>query len=731
MLTATVRAFNGTPTLHLNGEPVNGIMQWHRWPEAEDVRNFARAGVNILSFMGNIWLGEEHERNKDASQEYHFNDGRMPCLTMDPERIQLVMDTLTRANPDLLVLPRIRLIPPDWWRERHPEEVIRHYLPDTREFAAGKWAAITSTLWREAALAALSETVRYFEAHWGDRVIGYHSGFGDCAEHAYYWGGISDYSRPQVEAFRRWLKAQYKHCEALREAWRDPAIDFHTADVPPPERRLRQANRDQVLYHPDSEQWVIDYQRFASEAMAESVVLQAVAVKAALRSLGRTKLFGAFYAYHNLPANVSHSHYNTGHDAHDLVLTCPDIDFICAPIGYSARQPGGVSTAQVLPGSIRLHDKLYYAEDDTGTHRVKRHHGYVLKSAGAAVQVARRNFLDIWSTGGTLWWMDLNGEGWFRDESVMAEFARLRAFADDHLANRTSLAQTAVFVSDRSMHYQRMDSVALSGVLVERQLNEICALGAGYDAYRIEDLPRLVEKVGLSRYRFCIFLDTLAVDDEIRTLVHRHLAAGNRTLLWCYAPGLIRNGEWDEGGASDLTGMDLRPLTSPGRAALAAETWLGGTRLVYGSERNLYPRLVGNDRRAELLGFYVEGENGATPDPDHDESPALMQRSFPTHRSIWSGVPGLPSSLLARFAEEAGVHLYCHGGHQVVAGPGWLGVHAKRSGPTEIRLPEPAAVTDWLTGERLGEVLTAFSVDLRRGETRLFEVAPRHEAQRE
>ena len=99
-----------------------------------------------------------------------------------------------------------------------------------------------------------------------------------------------------------------------------------------------------------------------------------------------------------------------------------------------------------------------------------------------------------------------------------------------------------------------------------------------------------------------------------------------------------------------------------------------------------------------------------------------MAKRLPDWRSIWSSSPGMPSALLAHFAAEAGVHLYGSRGDQILAGPGWLSVHAKCSGDLAITLPAPATVRDAISGEELGQNIRTFTLTTTRGETRLFKI---------
>jgi hypothetical protein len=58
--------------------------------------------------------------------------------------------------------------------------------------------------------------------------------------------------------------------------------------------------------------------------------------------------------------------------------------------------------------------------------------------------------------------------------------------------------------------------------------------------------------------------------------------------------------------------------------------------------------------------------------------------------------------------------------------PGWLAVHAAFDGDRTIRLPDPATLVDFFTGETLtvpaGQPAPRFTVAMRRGDTRIWKV---------
>lgn len=709
-LKTSVRLYGGVPTIHVNEVPVTGLMHWNRHMEAEDVRNFSRAGVRFFSFIGNIDL-------EDGTQA---DDGTRACFqTMTPAFLDSNMETILANAPDALVIPRFRLQASEAWKERHPGSLMRYYNLKTRSFEDGAMASPGCDVWISDALDALARAVDFCERHWGDHILGYHSGFGHCAEHVWYWGPkIADYHPAMLSHFRLWLRQHYRNDAALRDAWRNPAVTLDNAEFPAPERFCDFTPLTASLLNPAGEQELIDLLRFHSEFMATLVTRQAKCVKQRLAELGSEKIFGAFYCYANLPAN-SISHYAGGQDAHRIVLECPELDYLSAPVGYSARQPGGVSSAQLLPASAELAGKLYFAEDDTGTHLSQRPHNILPATAEQSRQMMTRGFLDVWRSGGTQWFMDLFGEGIFRDPLLLENVDRIVSFAERHLADRQSTAGIAVFLSDRSLSCSKTFQF-LTGGLIEQQLNEIAAIGASYDLFRLEDLPELVRQHRLGQYRFAIVLNAHLLDEVLREVINCELKKNGRTILWLHAPGLIRNGRFDVEGCNTLTGIRC-VMAEQQRTSLLTEALVDGKRFSYGTPRNVNPRLYGTDPEALPLGWIVEGT--WTPFRQGANGAALLKKQFPEWTSIWSASPNLPSALLSIFAEQAGVHLYTSRGDQLFQTANWVALHSKWDAPLTLRFPEPGNWRDAFTGEMLVRGSDSFATVTRRGENLILERA--------
>lgn len=711
---AEIRSFGGAPAVFLDGKPTTALMHWTRNPQSADTILFRNEGIHFYSFMGNLAVPAPEGT---PEEELEFHDGGLPRMLLTPENIDKLMTRLVADDPEIKILPRIIMNPPVWWEKRHPEERMRFYSYPKRCYVDGPRASLASDSWRETWEKRLAETVRHFEAKWSEYIFGYHTGLGHCGEHDYmWWDNAADFSPMHHRVFLRWLEAKYKNIGELNRAWRSEFRSFAEIPVTDAVRFDQAGPRTPALFLPEKEQDLIDFQEFCSDLMADTLLNEARVVKQTLRECGSTKLFGAFYGYVNLVANSSQT--TVGHSALNRVLESPDVDFLCGPLSYGARQAGGAALHQMIPGAITLHNKLFFSEDDTGTHLYPGpHHGYLPEDAATACHMFRRNFAATWSSGGTQWWMDLYGSGWFLDPALGAEFRLEREFAERHFGRRESVAEIAVFASLRTTYAMRDNPVPLTGSLIEHQLMEIAACGAPFDLFAEDDLPLLAERGKLKQYRFCIFLNTLDPSEAVRRTVSDELAKNGRSILWFYAPGYYRHHERDAAFAEELTGLRFR-VAETGIMPMLTETRLNGIRTTYGLTRAVYPRLVCDDPAAESLGYFINGTTIAG--QPCGSGTALARKKNEDWTALWSASPCLPAAWLTEFARGAGVHIWSERGDQIFTAPDWVAVHAKWDGPLTLRLPRRMSLHAYPGGNVFPET-DALELNVRRGETLLFE----------
>ena len=144
--------------LCIDGKPSTCLMHWHRHPGMEDARFFAECGIDLLSFIGHLPLRKE----PDVAPDY--SDGMGATFReLTHEAIDGLFHTLLQGNPRLLVLPRLRITVPKWWKEEHPETLIQSYSLTRRTIERGPLVSAHCKEWRSLVAHSLEETVRYLK----------------------------------------------------------------------------------------------------------------------------------------------------------------------------------------------------------------------------------------------------------------------------------------------------------------------------------------------------------------------------------------------------------------------------------------------------------------------------------------------------------------------------------------------------------------------------------------
>jgi hypothetical protein len=175
------------------------------------------------------------------------------------------------TDPDAHFLWRIAFAPVGKWQDEYPEAVIR--------FADGSVGgpSVCADRWWQLAKEQLVALVKLVEQEdEGGATLGYHLDYGEwfLPESAGY-----DTSEAALQAFREWLRRQYKgDSVVLRACWFNGEVSFSTATIPPFQPALPHG-RVKHFYHPRREGRWIDYHRFLSDITARRILELARAVK--------------------------------------------------------------------------------------------------------------------------------------------------------------------------------------------------------------------------------------------------------------------------------------------------------------------------------------------------------------------------------------------------------------------------------------------------------------------
>ena len=362
-----------------------------------------------------------------------------------------------------------------------------------------------------------------------------------------------------------------------------------------------------------------------------------------------------------------------------------------------------------LTGSVRLHGKLWFDENDIRTWlldaRNSRGWGRTDTYEGTRGQL-QRELANVLCQATGQWWFDMSG-GWYDDPRILADIGAMNRIAEASLAwDRSAVDEIAVVADDRSLHLMQVGN-RLSRPLLLEQLPELGHVGAPVGFYALADLERLAPR------KMYVFLNALAPTADQRRAIAR-LKGQGRVLVWLYAPGVYRDGQLDPAGIEELTGLRVAMDRRPARLEVKSP-W--GT---YGASFDVAPVFFADDSRAEVQGRLADGR------------PGLVRRELDGWTSVYSSAPKLPAGLLGELADRAGVHRYLRRpeAHDVIyANRSLLALCVSEPGPRIVRLPCTCDVYDLFAGGKpIATAARQFTVTMERNQTKLLhlaEVAPR------
>ncbi|MFA6546501.1 MAG: beta-galactosidase [Limisphaerales bacterium] len=620
-----------------------------------------------------------------------------PGTAVDWTNVDAACGSVLQMNPDALLLPRMGMDPPLWWREANTNDVMQ--WEDGRRAAA----VPASPRYRHDAAERLAALVAHLEEKFGEHMAGYHpcgQNTGEWFYHDTWKRPLNGYAPADLTAWREWLKKRYRSQEALRRAWGKADAGFDTVSVPTATQR--HASPAGTFRDPGTEKPLLDWAEFQQEAMADCVCELARSARQASR--GR-KLVVFFYGYVFEFAPVGNGASTAGHYALRRALDCPDIDVLCSPISYFDRGLGQGAPSMTAAESVALAGKLWLNEDDTHTHLAtgtppgSRDHVGTLEESNAELvrnvaQEAIRNF-------GT-WWMDLGATGWFNDPGLWAAMSRLRAIDEPLLKKPLPFRpEIAAVIDERAMQRITPAGSVVTRLGVYEARAALGRMGAPYGQYLIDDVAS-----GRVPAKMFVFLNAWSLTATERTQLLKATRGSAR--VWCYTPGYFDGDTVSTGAMRELTGFELKPASVAKAWATPTEAGrkLGLTRAwgVANAVKPLFAAVASGD---EVLATYPDG------------TPAVAMRRGASGASVFVGVPGLTSELLRAAARAGGSHLFAETDCNVYANDLFLALHASEEGTITLNTGRAGAVSDVFTGTEIGRG-PGISLRLRRGETRVL-----------
>ncbi len=433
------------------------------------------------------------------------------------------LDRILAADPEARIIMRLHLDVPEWWEQRHPDGCCQ--LEDGRLLRQ----SFSSPVWLDDMDRVLREVVAWLHAsRYAPYLIGVHLAAGGTEEWVHhYFQNYEDKNPSRAEAFAAYLAEVYPDDTARRAAWGQagPAVTEEALCVlsRPPESRWRDSRRDAAE---------LDACHFHSTVLTDAICRFCAVVKEA--GEGRL-LTGVFYGYHLWVTDS-----RKGHTALSRLLECESLDYIASPNLY-CRQPGLDWSPMAATGSVRLHGKLWMAENDTRTVLTRplaetapdicpegQYRGGVWagpESLELSVALLRANAARMVTHGYGGWWFDMWG-GWFAHPLLLAELAAAQALwrKDDAPpepeAQRIPTGVLCIIVDGQLAEYDASYGDLCNPILYNRQALENC--GRPWVVYLRSDLPRL----DLSGAAFIWLLGIPELAENERALLNGVMAWG-------------------------------------------------------------------------------------------------------------------------------------------------------------------------------------------------------------
>lgn len=675
---ATIQWHKGSPDLQINGKSYLPIAYRSFYPEANTVKNFYEKDFLLYQLFpsgilcslkipysqcGEVWTGEG---------EYNWDNLR--------KHIDMFLTSAPNAKFALLVHLDTR----DWYLEEHPEALDSfHNLAQMCRDEG----------WRKSAVRFLQDMIEFVEREYPDRVYILHLFAGHtCEWYAHYpQDGLAE-SKQLTESYRDYFKTD--------------------ADVPT-HKELVVSDKG-VFRHPVKNQKAVDFWRFYNDIIAETICYFAGEAK---RITENRLLTGVFYGY-----TMCFSHgYQRGHSAYQKVLSCPDVDVIFAPAAYRPfRGMDASSGFNLALDSVRFHKKMYLHEIDNTT-SLTTHIPFANAVQGLhhrpenledTVTYCKRETARALEHGGGYWWFDM-WDGWFADDTLMEELARIKnASKAVYDAGTRSVAEIAVLIDADSTHYladgethdtvyitnEREGGLAVQYSTVYAQQEEWNKVGAPVNYF--DSLDLLHPDFPHDQYKLYVFPNLYAPSAELKTAIAK-LRAEGKSCLFLFAPGYLDADGYSLKAMEKLTGIGFSVAEKESAGVVH------DNRVQWGGDPGISPLFTATT--GEIIATYTETGLPAG---------ALNQRG--KGLDAWFGAGPVPAEILRNIAKRAGVFLWHEGDDPVYVNESMLGMFSFAGGERTVHLPCDCKLTSLYDSEEYQSENRQITLNFKPKEFKLF-----------
>lgn len=722
----------------------------------ESIRLFAEHGCNYFWLMLAGGYNNEWGTSPFWTGPGQIHDEPMPMTnnfwTPIPGdsywSIERQLKTILEAAPDAKFFIRLGDSPPESWAKAHPDDLMRDYLGQTRNFGS-----LASVQYRK----ELQQFIRTFTAYcerqpWADRIIAYvFYPMGEGGTPLAMEGFLFDHSPVMQEAYRQFLRDKYQNNEALQAAWGNPSVTFDTVTVPRDDE-FRKRNPGGVLFWPEARQVQPerDYFELQMRLFRESLK----SIFAGFRdAAGPNRLIGIDAFKGNMMGWMCHPIFIGGkwktHYGENLIasgsigmaemLDWPEFHIVATPHDYRCRWIGFGYDPEGIGDSIQLRGKSMMVEEDQRTYANSERGLFGSIEPGEEEAVLYRNLAASLSRGHHTYPMDVT-VGYFQSKPIQRILARRRQIEAEFLNIPRADVPSVVMLVDDWAAFDTDFSCAYNDLAVIRQriwaMNH-CGVPTRtflWDDIERDNFPRV--------HKLFLLPHTFRADARNLNRLRQYLFRDGNVIVFGPGSGITDGKTVSPEFAAEMLGMDFELYDYEYPRFVTIDHWAHpitagfGATEVYGDSHRYGPVLVPHDRHAPPC---TEGRKPRVALAKDDRPfvrlgtialdygkrrPGLVVKEF-GRGAAGNGTPGergpgdyaivfttavpLPAPLLRNLARFSGTHVYTDEDDVVYADSRMVAVHTVKPGPRQIRLPRPSAVWEVISGEKLGEEIRELS----------------------
>ena len=448
--------------------------------------------------------------------------------TVDTSKEEEQLLALITAIPDAYVNIHIKLVPPVWFTEKYPDEMIAYGTGATIRYRGDEVKdpvarpSMASEFWLKEAKRVDSQIIRNLEASpAGKRIIAYHHNLGVYAEWHQYGmqSQMPDVSKPMQRAFTRFLQERYGTDAALQKAWHDQTAALATATIPTPEQRLRRKDGELILSGEDCRITDFDECMGLSVNRCQDFFNRNAQETSRLHPVITGNYTGYFFGM-KYPAVGWHL------KTPDM-LNSPYPSYHISPFCYSGhRKTGATGLPRAAFESYAFHNKVAFLEADNRTHLVEDRHAFA-KDWDETLGQFSREFCNALTRGAAIWFYDFS-KFWYNHPESLAHLAKLAKIWNEY-PDATQVAEVAIVCDFSSVPYH---AVAVNPNnytynIINTVATALHYTGSPFDAILTEDIIQ-----GLApRYKVYIFPNLVHVTPEKRACLEGLLSSGAKLLF--------------------------------------------------------------------------------------------------------------------------------------------------------------------------------------------------------